>query len=115
MTGVDRSDPATAAQTRPRRHATTRGSSTRDALQGRRIGVWRAGNFGVSPETDAIMEKTIARLKALGATIVDPADIPIEPAYGPEFTALLYEFKHDIARLPAHAHRPRLPEDPRRT
>ena len=42
------------------------------------------------------MERTIARLKALGATIVDPADIPIEPAYGPENTALLYEFKHDI-------------------
>jgi amidase len=43
------------------------------------------------------MEATIARLQELGATIVDPADIPIEPAYEPEFTALLYEFKHDIA------------------
>ena len=42
------------------------------------------------------MEATIARLAALGAVIVDPADIPIEPAYDPEFTALLYEFKHDL-------------------
>ena len=31
-------------------------------------------------------------------TIVDPANIPIEPAYEPEFTALLFEFKHDIAQ-----------------
>jgi amidase len=28
--------------------------------------------------------------------VVDPADIPIDAAYGPEGTALLYEFKHDI-------------------
>ena len=42
------------------------------------------------------MEKTISHLEALGATVVDPANIPIEPAYAPENTALLYEFKHDI-------------------
>ena len=36
-------------------------------------------------------------MKALGATIVDPADIAIDAAYDPENTALEYEFKHDIA------------------
>ena len=43
------------------------------------------------------MNATVATLEAQGATIVDPARIPIEPAYGPEFTALLCEFKDDIA------------------
>lgn len=96
MTGVDPADPATAAQPG---HVTTDYTKYLDAnaLRGARIGVWRQGNFGASPETDAIMEQTIARLKSLGATIVDPANIPIDPAYGPENTALLFEFKHDIA------------------
>jgi amidase len=49
------------------------------------------------------MEAAIAKMKALGATIVDPTDIPIDAANGPEFTALLFEFKHDIAAyLKAH-------------
>jgi amidase len=51
----------------------------------------------VDPDVSAVMEDTIANLQAAGATIVDPADIPIGPAYGPEFTALLCEFKSDIA------------------
>ena len=108
LTGVDPADPATSAQP---------GNVHRDytkflragALRGARIGVWRAGNFGVSPETDVIMERTITRLRALGATIVDPTDIPIEAAYDPEFTALLYEFKHDIAAYLAHT-APRYPK-----
>jgi amidase len=37
-------------------------------------------------------------LSQLGATVVDPADIPtVGDLFGPEFTVLLYEFKHDIA------------------
>ena len=69
------------APTRPPRpsaatcSATTPGSCVADALEGARIGVWREGTFGQSPETDAIMERTITRMKRLGATIVDPADI----------------------------------------
>jgi amidase len=83
----------------------------KDALQGARIGVWRGGgNFGVSPETDAIMERAIDRMRSLGATIVDPTDIPIEPAYDPEFTALLYEFKHDIAAYLQTYTAPRYPK-----
>jgi amidase len=105
LTGVDRSDPATAAQAGHVYRDYTRFLNAR-SLRGARIGVWRTGNFGISPETDTIMEKTITRLKALGATIVDPANIPIEAAYDPETTALNYEFKHDIrAYLRAHTGR----------
>ncbi|MCW2760089.1 MAG: Amidase [Marmoricola sp.] len=97
LTGVDPEDSATGAQ---RGHV--RSDYTpflrANALRGARIGVWREGTFGPSPETDAIMERAITRLKSLGATIVDPADIAIEPAYEPENTALQYEFKHDIAQ-----------------
>ena len=96
ITGVDPADAATRGQ---RDHVRTDYTPYLDAgaLQGARIGVWRAGNFGVSPETDAVMTRAIAELKSLGATVVDPANIPIAPAYGPEGTALAYEFKHDIA------------------
>jgi amidase len=44
------------------------------------------------------MRRAIARLKKLGAKIVDPANIKIEPAFGPETTALNFEFKHDIGK-----------------
>jgi amidase len=97
MTGVDPRDPAT---------ADSRGHAFRDyrqfldpnGLRGARIGVWREGVFGVSPEADAIAEAAIAELSRLGATVVDPADIPnVADAFDPEFTVLLFEFKADIA------------------
>jgi amidase len=102
LTGIDPDDPATAAQ-----YGHVKADYTKylqaGALAGARIGVWREGNFGASPETDAIMEHAITELKALGATVVDPANIPIDAAYAPENTALLFEFKHDVrAYLTAH-------------
>ncbi|HZA84910.1 MAG TPA: amidase family protein, partial [Actinomycetes bacterium] len=61
-------------------------------------GVWREGVFGISPEADAVAEAAIAELSRLGATVVDPADIPnVADTFDPEFTVLLYEFKADIA------------------
>ena len=51
----------------------------------------------VSPEIDDLMNDTVAQLEALGATVIDPVSVPIEDAYGPEFAALLCEFKDDIA------------------
>ena len=54
--------------------------------------------FGISPEADVIAEAAIAELSRLGATVVDPADIPnVADVFDPEFTVLLYEFKADIA------------------
>ena len=98
MTGIDSADPATAAQAG---HAFTDYSKFLDkhALKGARIGVWRVGTYDpkVSPEVDAILNETIEELEDQGATVIDNTRIPIEPAYGPEFTALLCEFKSDIA------------------
>jgi amidase len=103
MTGVDPSDPATLASA-GNVHANYRPFLDAGALRGARIGVWREGNFGIDPATDAVMEATIARLRSLGATVIDPTDIPgIDGAFfEAEFTALLYEFKHDIAQYLAH-------------
>jgi len=98
VTGIDPNDPATAAQAG---HTFTDYTQFLDAgaLQGARIGVWRVGTYDptVSPEIEALMNQTVATLEDEGATIVDPARIEIEPAYGPEFAALLCEFKTDVA------------------
>jgi amidase len=97
MTGVDPRDPATADS---RGHAV--GDYRRfldpDGLRGARVGVWREGVFGISPEADAVAEAAIGELSRLGATVVDPADIPnVADVFGPELTVLLFEFKVDIA------------------
>jgi amidase len=98
MTGIDANDSATAAQAG---HVFTDYTAFLDAnaLVGKRIGVWREGTYdpSVSPEVDAVVNQTVAALEAAGATVIDNTRIPIEPAYDPEFTALLCEFKTDIA------------------
>jgi amidase len=97
MTGVDPRDPAT-AESRGHSHRDYTRFLDPDGLRGARIGVWREGVFGASPEADAIGEAAIADLSRLGATVVDPTDIPNMDQVGdPEFTVLLCEFKDDIA------------------
>src|SRR5215218_3929804 len=81
MTGVDPRDPVT---------ADSKGHSFRDyrrfldpdGLRGARVGVWREGVFGISPEADAVAEAAIAE---------------VADTFDPEFTVLLCEFKDDIA------------------
>jgi amidase len=98
LTGVDPRDPPTKR---------SRGHFFRDyrpfldpgALKGARIGVWREGVFGISPEADQVAEAAIEALRDLGADVIDPTDIPnVVDAFGPEFTVLLYEFKVDLRR-----------------
>ena len=98
MTGIDPDDPATAFQA-GRAFTDYRQFLDVEALDGARIGVWRTGTYDptISPEIDDLMNDTVAELEALGATVVDPVPVPIEEAYGPEFAALLCEFKDDIA------------------
>ncbi|MCC6935351.1 MAG: hypothetical protein IT333_02455, partial [Thermomicrobiales bacterium] len=71
-----------------------------DALAGARIGVPRTGGmWGYSPEADGIVEAAIQAMRDMGATIVDPADIPTADqmaSSNAEFTVLLYEFKADL-------------------
>jgi amidase len=94
-TGVDPQDGATAGQV-----AFTNYTQFLDdeALDGARIGVWRAGTYNkelVGPVVEPILNNVIAALEAEGATVVD-ADLSLLGAAN-EFAALLCEFKSDIA------------------
>ncbi len=66
------------------------------SLKGVRIGVARQF-FGFNDKVDAIMHDAILALKQLGATIVDPVNLPSHGKYDEtELEVLLYEFKADI-------------------
>ena len=97
-TGVDSKDAATAAQAG---HAFTDYTQFLDAkaLEGARIGVWRAGTYDkelVGSVVEPILAQTIASLEAQGATVIDGTDIDLS-ATAHELDALLCEFKTDIA------------------
>jgi amidase len=97
-TGVDPNDAATAAQAG---HAFTDYTQFLDdeALQGARIGVWRAGTFDpdlTGPVIEPVLDDAVAALEAEGATVVEGMDIDLSATAG-EFPALLCEFKSDIA------------------
>jgi amidase len=67
------------------------------ALAGARVGVWRAGSAPAGRTTLAVLERAIEVLRAAGAHVVDPVDLPDADKLGePEFTALNHEFKHDL-------------------
>lgn len=96
MTGVDPSD---AASPESRAHAAKDYTKSLDAnaLRGARIGVARKQYFGYSDVTDAITDKAIADMKAAGAVIVDPANIPTASKMDAcENVILQTEFKADI-------------------
>jgi amidase len=64
------------------------------ALKGARIGVARKHYFGYSDAADRVVNQAIADMKAAGAVIVDPADIPTASQMDAcEIEVLLYEFK----------------------
>src|SRR5690349_2659267 len=74
IVGTDPRDPATSqARGAPVDYAA---GLNADALRGARIGLPREVYFGYSPATDALAEAAIQTMRALGATIVDPANIP---------------------------------------
>ncbi len=115
LVGVDPRDPATEASA-GRFHADYTQFLDPNGLRGARIGVARRRYFGYSPAADRVAEAAIETMRALGATIVDPADIPTadEIATGPsEFEVLLYEFKADLnAYLATRVPNPRFPDVP---
>ena len=75
-------------------------SLDRNALRGARIGIVRNRLFGSSPAADALANAAIADMRAAGAVIVDPANIPTLGQFDEsELTVLLYEFKADVPRF----------------
>ena len=98
MTGVDPSDPATYSSAGQLQKDYTQFLKI-GSLKGARIGVAR-DFFGQNPETDRIMEESIAKLKELGATIIDPIKLPqpMMGARGGILTLMIEsEFKAQIA------------------
>ena len=97
-TGVDPADPVTATQA-GNAFADYTQFLDDDALEGARIGVWRAGTYDpslVGPVIEPILDDVIEALEDQGATVVEGMDVDLSATAG-EFDALLCEFKTDIA------------------
>jgi amidase len=95
MSGQDTADPATADAAG--RTADYTASLDPDALAGARIGVWREGSAAAVPAAAAVLDAVIADLRACGAQVIDPVDLPGADKIGdPEYAALRHEFKHDL-------------------
>jgi amidase len=78
-----------------------------DALKGARIGVARQ-YFGFNRDVDAMMDESLAAMRAQGAVLVDPVKVTPDRDFGEaELTVLLYEFKAGLdaylGALPEHA------------
>jgi amidase len=92
MAGADPQDPETRAK--PTDYLT---ALDPDGLRGARLGVVRNRLFGSNPAADQLANQAIADMKAAGAIIVDPANIPTLGQFDDsEFDVLLYEFKADL-------------------
>jgi amidase len=96
--GVDARDPAT-VPARPFVRRNYLDALNPNALRGKRIGVLRL--TGGVPANDAavtaVMDASIAALRARGATVVDNITLPgLDVVDANEFPALLVEFKHDL-------------------
>jgi amidase len=97
LAGYDPDDPATAPlQSRPQ--VDYRQFLKRDSLKGVRIGVMRQ-NAGFHNEVDALFERAIETLRAQGAIVIDPVNLPTQGKFdADEQTVLLYEFKDGLNR-----------------
>ncbi len=68
------------------------------ALQGKRIGVVRK-LAGFDDEVDAVFDQAVKVLRARGAVVVDPVELPnADKLAADELTAMLYEFKDGLNR-----------------
>jgi amidase len=95
MTGMDPADPL--ADRFPQSVPDFAANLSKDSLQGARIGVLRThSGAGNDARVDQIVIDTIARLKSLGAEIVDPIEIDTEGMSDASRTVLYTEFKADL-------------------
>ncbi len=101
LAGYDPDDPATESlKSRP--PLDYRQYLNRDGLKGVRVGVMRQ-DAGFHDEVDALLEHAIETMRAQGAVIVDPANIPTHGKFdADEQTVLLYEFKDGLNRYLAN-------------
>jgi amidase len=68
-----------------------------NALKGARLGVLRGSFVGYSPKSDGVLDAAVAKLKSLGAEVIDPVELPHAGKYDQEeFEVLQYEFKADL-------------------
>jgi amidase len=95
MVGADAADPL--ADMFPDSVPDYAGNLSKDALKGKRIGVYR-NHYGAGNDAriDKIVENTIATLKSLGAEIVDPVEVDKEGMSAAQHEVLYYEFKADL-------------------
>ena len=69
-----------------------------EGLQGARIGVVRANFGGRNDLASALAEEALTVLRAKGAILIDPVEVPNAAKYGQsELDVLLYELKADMA------------------
>ncbi len=115
LVGVDPRDPATSASA-GKFYVDYTQFLDPQGLAGARIGVARKVFFGYSQETDRIVNTAIKIMRALGAEIIDPADIPsirTIVSSSSEFEVLLHEFKADLNQyLASRVANPRYPQAP---
>jgi amidase len=108
LAGPDPADPVTAsAEGRPADYTVFLDPG---ALAGARVGVWRDGPHQAGDTIMAVLGQAVDVLRDLGATVIDPVELPGAAGIGgPEWSSLLHEFKRDIGRylraLPGHAPR----------
>jgi amidase len=96
MAGVDPRDPST-AESEGKLPADLVTRLDADGLKGIRIGVLRGPFVGYSPAADRVLDGAVAKMKELGADIVDPVALPNAGEYdASELDVLEYEFKSDI-------------------
>ncbi|MBO0776732.1 MAG: amidase, partial [Actinobacteria bacterium] len=95
LAGPDPGDPATAAAAG--QAADYAAFLDPGALAGARLGVWRDGSRAAGQATNAVLEAALATARAAGAQVVDPVELPgAAEVYGPEYIALLHEFRRDL-------------------
>jgi amidase len=92
MAGPDPRDPATLQAPVPDNYLQ---ALNPDALRNARIGVAREFFTG-HDEIDQQIERAIAKLKSLGAEVIDPIDLPKVTYDNQETSVLLHEFKHSL-------------------
>jgi amidase len=108
LTGTDQRDPATEASV-GHFHADYTQFLDANSLGSARIGVARVVCFGYSEHADAVVEVAIAVMRERGATIVDPADIPMARKLQETASSrqvMKYELKADLNAYLAERNHP---------